>query len=660
MLQSCNLQQHVQSQHSVLLNNCHTQCIYETSCWQDQDSPRPGIQRLRQSPGRPRPPSLVSPAPVAQVGENTAPGRVCPSLVGQHQTNHEGESWNQQLPVSAPPTTPAVPNAPSLSEPEPVIARMSTVPMAATTSALQEAVAQSKVWQKQSLQNAMAQSEAWQKQRWRTLQRGLALQQPAILLLAQEIAKPAPPVPALLTSCMATLARPVLVSLHTVAAPPVPAEPFAEALLKAIASSMAWQTKLECVPQCSVPQPPLLMAAPVVRPKSCMLEMIEKSKLWQQKQSQHQPAPTQSAVPGPTSQAVRDAISCSKRWMREQCQHVQQIFYQPQHPCRQLSFCAAWGPATCLKIPTTLRWGSLLDESQANEGMLPQTGSTSRHDTLPVATLCAVSANGANTTDVDATGGCLQLRHAAAPTMELKDEKDSKSEKDQQDEEHTDMCKQNEVAKGDSHALVENDQTTEDYHNSNKSKCFAKVKRLWANNGKRHWQRKRSGSTATERKGNHQRHRLHDNSAGSERGKGEGDGPLMAFAATQGEPGGADPSMVAACTALPAARTRSGDAKDPPSSGITRRKATSKRKRAAAVGEVKSITRILPDDMETQPADINETWFAYLMEPTLHYADAEPSSNLLDTATTLEFPGVAAVAQAESLANCTDTVLYTC
>lgn len=62
--------------------------------------------------------------------------------------------------------------------------------------------------------------------------------------------------------------------------------------------------------------------------------------------------------------------------------------------------------------------------------------------------------------------------------------------------------------------------------------------------------------------------------------------------------------------------------------------------------------------METQPADINETWFAYLMEPTLHYADAEPSSNLLDTATTLEFPGVAAVAQ-QSRLQTAPTLFYT-
>jgi hypothetical protein len=289
--------------------------------------------------------------------------------------------------------------------------------------------------------------------------------------------------------------------------------------------------------------------------------------------------------------------------------------------------------------------GSLLDESQAVEGMLPQTGSTSRHDKVPVpqvATLCAVRPNGANITDVDAVGECLQLQHAAAPKIEEKEKKDSDLEKDQRAKEHhMDTCEQSEVVKGDKHALVQNDKTNKGYHNSHKIKCFAKVRRRWANTGKRHWQCNRSGSKATESKGTHQGHRRHDNIAGSWRRQGEGGDPLMAFAATQGEPGGADPSMVAAPATLAAcARKHSRDAKDPASSGITRTKPTSKRKCAAAAGEIKSITRILPDEMETQPVDINETWFAFLMEPTLDYAEAEHSANLLDTATTLQFAGV--------------------
>ena len=93
-------------------------------------------------------------------------------------------------------------------------------------------------------------------------------------------------------------------------------------------------------------------------------------------------------------------------------------------------------------------------------------------------------------------------------------------------------------------------------------------------------------------------------------------------------------------------RKRDRDAKDQASSGIAQKgaNATSKCKLATAGVEVKPITRILPDEMETQPANINETGFASLMEPSLPYPEAEPSSDWLDTATTLEFPGVAGVA----------------
>lgn len=101
--------------------------------------------------------------------------------------------------------------------------------------------------------------------------------------------------------------------------------------------------------------------------------------------------------------------------------------------------------------------------------------------------------------------------------------------------------------------------------------------------------------------------------------------------------------IVATSAAAARKHCKTRDAKCPFRRGTSQKGAesTNKCKRATAVGEIKRITRILPDEMETQPADINESWFASLMEPVLHPAALEPLPNPLDTATTLEFPGVA-------------------
>ena len=631
-----------QSQH------CAADCfVYETAgrLSDHEDSPGPGVQTPLRTPGQAKPPCLVTPTPVAQQGNNTAPA-------GQQHSKNERARWVQQLRITAALSSPAVPVA---SHPGPVRALTSTGPLAATPvasavpnpaaftsvypAALREAVALSKAWQKQRLQEAMAQSNAWQKEaRQQTLQQQLSLPQPSVLMPAQDIISLAAPVPALLTlQCMAALAQPVLVSLHTMAAPPVPARPHAEALLKARACSMAWQATLGCAPQCSLPQPPLLMPAPALRPKSNMMEMLENSRLWLQKQRQQPPAPSlpqlpavmlqAMAAPAP-SQAVRDAMSCSKRWLQQQQHALAQIHYKVQQPCRQLTF-SAFGPETDLQLPTPLRLGSLLDESQVTVDMLPQTGPT---NVSQVATLCAVSPDGTNscrTTAVAAVGdgGCHATApsaatpdvQAAGPRDEKMEEESSKLANDQQAQDsHMDMRVQTEVVKE---------------GGENKEKECRANRQVWNAKSKR-W-----GSRARVSNGKHQG--LPGNVAGSWSVQRKGGGPLTALAATQGEPRRVDPSMVPRCaTILDLARKRDRWAKDPASRGIDA-KATRKRKHAAAVGQVKSITRILPDEMETQPADINEMWFATLMEPTLRYDSVEHSSNPLDTAITLEFPGIA-------------------
>jgi len=565
----------------------------------------------------------------------------------------------QQLLITAALSTPAVPGAFGHG---PVCALTSTAPLIAAPavsalpnpaaftrpnpSAIREAMAQSKAWHQ-----AMVLSKAWQQ-----LQ---SLQQPSIRMLAQEIPTLAPPAPALLSpQCTATVAQPVLVSLDNMAAPFVAAQPFAETLLTAMACSMAWQTKPQRAPQCSLPQPSLLMPAPAARPKSDLIEMLENSRLWQQKQRQQQPAPSQPqlpAVPCATAQALRDAISCSKRWLRQQRQ-VAQIRHQVQHPCRQLTF-SAFGPETHLQAPTTLLLGSLLDESQAS-GNQPQTGVTSRPDRLTmsqVATQYSVRPDGSNSGHITAVaavggGGCHMMApsaatldvQAAAPKDEEREEKTSDLEKDQQVKDHHGWRGQSEVVKGGC------DKT--------KKECHAKWQG-WANKSKGHWQGKRWGSRARGSKGKHQGHCLQGKTAGSQTGQEQGGGPLTAFAVTQGAPCGADPAKVAApATYAALARKRDREAKDPASGGLVAN-ATRKCKHAAAVSEVKSITRISPDEMETQPADINETWFASLMEPTLCYASVEHPPNLLDTATTLEFPGVAM--QQHDRLQTAPTLLYT-
>jgi hypothetical protein len=462
------------------------------------------------------------------------------------------------------------------------------------------ASAQSKAWQKQSLQEAMAQSHAWQhEKRQQTMQHQLALQQPAIPMPAQEIATPASTA-LLALQCMATINQPVLVSPHTVALP-LPPQPLAEAVLKAIACSMAWLTKLECVPQCSLPEPPLLMPAPAVQP-SYMRQMIENSRLWQQKQLQQQPSPSQlpcpsheenlpqqSAVPGATSQALCVGMSCP-----------------------------ALGPETSLQPPTALLFGSLLNERQAQASMMPQ---TVRPNVANSWHMTAVPAKG--------DGGCHVMPDvpATAPKEVQDEDPNLNLEQDHQDKEDCmDMHKQCDLVKGDSAAMLDNDKTQEEYH---KGKWCAKRQSQWVHNGKAHLPGKRRGSRTMGNKGKHQGPRLHHN-----------------IVLVDGKPRWMHASVVPAWTRLCASiRKRDRDAKDQASSGFAQggANATSKCKHATAGVEGKPITRILPDEMETQPANINET-FVYLMEPSLLYPEAEPSSDWLDTATTLEFPGVAGVA----------------
>lgn len=179
-----------------------------------------------------------------------------------------------------------------------------------------------------ALKEALARSSSWQKhndeKQKHTLQQQLLVQQPA----------QASPEPALLTpggiAAAPSLAQLVLVTALTLTAPAVPARPCTQALLKAIASSKAWQHKVD--KQRVAQQPPLLMPVREVSIATAQTAIVHALFAWPTSatvigltalssvlQHAHLSAQPQLApLPHATSQAVQDAIACSKQWLRQQ------------------------------------------------------------------------------------------------------------------------------------------------------------------------------------------------------------------------------------------------------------------------------------------------------------------------------------------------------
>jgi hypothetical protein len=306
------------------------------------------------------------------------------------------------------PTRATVQGSPSPFEPGPVhelasMAPLSKTRVAITSGAMQDAKAQSRAWLK-NLQQVQEQQPPLL----------MALQQPPLLMPAQEVTTLATPKPALLTpECMAmasSLAQPDLVAVITNAATDVPAQSYAEALFKAIACSKAWQQQGKH--QLLMPALALSTAPPQ---HATVIGTVACSRDWQQQHrqqnhllsqlqlppaAQNQQLQPHSALPGANAQALQDAIARSRQWLHQQQVQGQQPLRQhdaalicphKHNACRHFSF-SDLGPQGDPEPPTTLRLGSLLDDSQEVADMLSRTASLSGAHNLnlsPVATYCS-------------------------------------------------------------------------------------------------------------------------------------------------------------------------------------------------------------------------------------------------------------------------------
>lgn len=247
-----------------------------------------GLQTPLRTLGRAKPPCLVTPAPVAQQqqhdeGSEEEEKGWAVARAAMANVNHRVvvNTW----PISAPvvPTPAALRGSPSQPDPgAPLSTASLTTTPAPGSCPVKEAVAMSRAWQ--LLQKAHKEQED-------TLQLQLALQQPALLMLE---------------ACKST--APLLAQLSHKRL-----SPYAEALLKATASSHAWQQKgvNPHLHQCSLPQPPLLIALQAVFVGSTSATTLEHHKQLHLPSQPHSPCP---ALPS----ALKDATACSRQWLLSQ------------------------------------------------------------------------------------------------------------------------------------------------------------------------------------------------------------------------------------------------------------------------------------------------------------------------------------------------------